>query len=367
MRDTIFSPSFGNRPRQIVGRDKLIEKLARGLESAPGSRERSVVILGQRGTGKTVLLWELADLAERLDYVVATPTIVSEGMLERVVEKIQDAGEEHVRQDSRHISGGNIGVLGFSAGLQFTEVVQETKSAQHKLQQLARKLNEYGKGLLILVDELQANSSDVKKLVIAYQEMIGEGLDVALIMGGLPGAVSATLNDKVLTFLNRARKVTLPPLAFSDVDAYFMQSFKELGIDIEPELRRNAASAVNGSPYLLQLVGHNIVSYSGDSGMVDEAILREAVDSAIHDFKNDICKTSLSALSDMDVSFLKAVAKLDSPAKMNDISNLIGKSSDYTQKYRTRLLDAGIIEAPARGMVSIAVPYLEDYLTESEG
>lgn len=364
MRDTIFSPSFGNRPRQIVGRDELIEKLINGLESVPGSRERSIVVLGQRGAGKTVLLWELAGRARQLNYIVATPTIAFEGMLERVVEKIQDAGEEHVRQDSRHISGGNIGVLGFSAGLQFTEVAQETKSAEHKLHQLARKLNEYGKGLLILVDELQVNSSDVKKLVIAYQEMVGAGLNVALIMAGLPGAVSATLNDKVLTFLNRAQKVTLPPLAFSDVDAYFMQSFKELKIDIAPEFRRSATDAVNGSPYLLQLVGHNIVTYSGDSGKVDEEILTEAIDSAVRDFKNDICKTSLSALSDMDVSFLEAVAKLESPAKMSEVSNIIEKTADYTQKYRTRLIDAGIIEAPGRGMVSIAVPYLEDYLRD---
>ena len=41
---------------------------------------------------------------------------------------------------------------------------------------------------------------DIRRLVIAYQELVGEGLDVALVMAGLPGAVSATLNDHVLTF-----------------------------------------------------------------------------------------------------------------------------------------------------------------------
>ncbi len=35
---------------------------------------------------------------------------------------------------------------------------------------------------------------------------------------------------------------------------------------------------------------------------------------------------------------------------------------DYVQKYRKRLIDAGIIEAPARGKVAFAVPYLADYL-----
>ena len=49
-------------------------------------------MLGQRGSGKTVLLWELADRARKLGFVVATLPC-SEDMLERIVEKIQEAGE----------------------------------------------------------------------------------------------------------------------------------------------------------------------------------------------------------------------------------------------------------------------------------
>lgn len=364
MRDNIFSPSFGNRPKRIIGRDQLIEDLTEGLKTTQGSRERATLILGQRGSGKTVLLWEIADLAKEIDYVVATPTIASEGMLERIVEKIQDSGEKHIGQDAHRISGGNIGALGFSFGLQFTKTVQETKSAQYKLIQLARKLTEYKKGLLFLVDELQANSSDIKQLVIAYQEMVGEGLNVALVMAGLPGAVSATLNDKVLTFLNRARKIELNPLAFSDVDAYFARSFKELGLDIPPDLRNIASYAVNGSPYLLQLIGHNIVAYSDASATIDESALNNAINAAIKDFENDICKTSLSSLSDIDILFLRSLAKLGSPAKIGEIAKGMNKTNDYVQKYRARLLEAGIIEAPMRGKVSIAIPYLETYLSD---
>lgn len=44
-----------------------------------------------------------------------------------------------------------------------------------------------------------------------------------------------------------------------------------------------------------------------------------------------------------------------------------GGSSDYAQKYRRRLIDAGVIEAPRRGEVSFAVPYLGDYLRKGLG
>lgn len=59
--DTIFSPSFGNRPSYLVGRETIIREFMHGLESEPGNRDRAMVLLGQRGSGKTVLLWELAE------------------------------------------------------------------------------------------------------------------------------------------------------------------------------------------------------------------------------------------------------------------------------------------------------------------
>ena len=67
MIDTIFSPSFGNRPSYLVGREAVVTRLVDGLQSPPGARERSVVLLGQRGSGKTVLLWELAIEQSSLD------------------------------------------------------------------------------------------------------------------------------------------------------------------------------------------------------------------------------------------------------------------------------------------------------------
>ncbi|WP_321973956.1 ATP-binding protein [Paratractidigestivibacter sp.] len=139
IKDTIFSPAFGNRPTYLVGRELVLDGLIAGLDSVPGSKERSTVLLGQRGSGKTVLLWELADRATEMGYVVASPTIVSDGMLARIVEKVQDSGGRYV-SDVPHVAGGGIGAFGFEAGLEFSREVQETKSDQFKLTQLARKL-----------------------------------------------------------------------------------------------------------------------------------------------------------------------------------------------------------------------------------
>lgn len=132
------------------------------------------------------------------------------------------------------LSGGNIGAFGFSFGLEFTREVEETKTAQHKLVQLVRRLSATGHGTVILIDELQANSPEVRQIMTVYQEMVGEGLNVALVMAGLPAAVAAALNDRVLTFLNRARKISLTPLPISDVDAFNADAFEQPGLGSRP-------------------------------------------------------------------------------------------------------------------------------------
>ncbi|MDO4808281.1 MAG: ATP-binding protein [Coriobacteriales bacterium] len=230
-----FSPSFGNRPSQLVGRGSLLEEIAQGLRTEPGSRERAVVLLGQRGTGKTVLLWEIADRARALGFVVANPTTSTEGMLDRIVEKVQADGERReARGPAASVSGAGLGALGSSIGLQFTRETMETKSFHYKLGSLCSELSRRDLGVLILVDELQASSSDLRQLVSAYQELVGEGANIALVLAGLPSAVSGVLNDRVLTFLNRATRIVLEPLAIGEVDAYFCHAFEGLGMEVPP-------------------------------------------------------------------------------------------------------------------------------------
>lgn len=362
MKDNVFSPAFGNRPSCLVGRDAVVAEMLAGLEELPGSRSRANLLLGQRGSGKTVLLWEVADRARELGFVVANPTIATEGMLERIIEKIQDDGERYMKEKTAHLTGGSVGALGFSAGLQFDRDVRTSKSFHYQLLHLCDALAQRNRGVLILVDEIQGNDPQVRQLVAAYQELVGAHANIALIMAGLPGAVSATLNDRVLTFLNRAGKLSLEPLAAAEVDAFFVKAFRQLGLHVSTDRRRSAVAATCGSPYLLQLVGHNLVLYATGDGTVDDESLENALESARVSFENDVCGTTLSALSDKDACFLVAMSEDERESRLADIAERMGVTQDYAQKYRKRLISAGIIEASRRGYVRFAVPYLAGHL-----
>ena len=86
-------------------------------------------------------------------------------------------------------------------------------------------------------------------------------------MAGLPGAVSATLNNHVLTFLNRSTKIDLAPLKLIDVSTYYEQQFKALKINITNDKCKELAEETEGSPYLMQLLGHYITLKCNDNAL----------------------------------------------------------------------------------------------------
>ena len=83
---SLFQPTFGNRPEQYIGRDGVIDQFVAGLKEPIGSRNRCTLFLGQRGMGKTALLLELSDRAQKEGYVVARVT-AHEGMPKAIIEQ----------------------------------------------------------------------------------------------------------------------------------------------------------------------------------------------------------------------------------------------------------------------------------------
>ena len=366
MKDTYFVPSFGNRPKNLVGRGEVLQKFDESLDSVAGSRERAILLLGQRGSGKTVLLLELAEKAAMLGYVVASPTIASKNLNRRILEKLQDAGAEFLPVNTRKLSGGNINIMGFSTGIEFEEAAGENTTFAKKLSDMCALINKAGHPVLILVDEVQSNHEELRQLIAVYQEMVGAGSDVAMVLAGLPSTISSVLNDHVLTFLNRAVKIDLPPLKINEVAVYYSTAFSELGIVVPEDMIKEAAEASEGSPFMMQLIGHYITLYSNEEGKVETDDLRRGLDRARSDFTNDICKTVLNELSEKDIEYLKAMSEDDKESEISAVRERLGISEAYVQTYKRRLIQAGVIRQVRRGVVEFAVPYLQEYLRDTE-
>lgn len=356
----VFQPTFGNRPEQYIGRDGVIEQFMAGLQEPVGSRNRCTLFLGQRGMGKTALLLELGDRAMKAGYVVARVT-AHEGMAQAIIEQFQLNGSEFFMDEKRKLTGMTGGALGFTFGLTFSEVTERQYGFRSKMSLLCDRLAEKDKGALILIDEVRTSAA-MREVASAYQELVGDGKNIAIAMAGLPHAVSSVLNDQVLTFLNRATRVELGLISPNLIRAYYERAFREIGIKISDELLDRAAQATRGFPYLMQLIGYYVMQYTEEGETVDATIMDKAEKSAMGDMENNVFKPILNPLSDNDKIFLKAMARQGETASTAKLQAALGKRGPAIQPYRKRLLDAGVIEAPRRGELVFAVPYLAEYL-----
>lgn len=356
-----FHPTFGSRPAQIVGRDGEIKDFLEGLRDPVGSHRRCTFFIGQRGMGKTALLLELAEKAAQKDYVVSLVTAY-ESMTDDIIEVIQRNGAEFIPKDKKRIQGIDAGAFGFSFGLTFSDSAKDQYGFRSKLTLLCDKLAEYGKGVLILVDEAKTSES-MRQLAITYQHLVGEEKNIAIAMAGLPQAVSTVLNDKVLTFLNRAKKVYIGPISTNDIFSYYKSAFSQMRLKCDDTLLKKAADATGGFPYMMQLIGYYIVKNAAEN-VVTEEIVDTAVSLASDDMGDNVFEPILKPLSDNDLKFIYAMSEDEGESRMSDICKRMKKSNSYVQPYRARLIDAGIIESPRSGRVSFAVPYLSDYLKE---
>lgn len=357
---SLFQPTFGNRPEQYIGRDGVIEKFMAGLKEPVGSRDRCTLFLGQRGMGKTALLLELSDRAQKEGYVVARVT-AHEGMPQAIIEQLQLNGSKYFGNEKRKLTGVTAGALGFTFGLTFTEAAQRQYGFRSKMSLLCDKLAEKGMGALILIDEVRTSAA-MREVAAAYQELVGDRKNVAIAMAGLPHAVSNLLNDSVLTFLNRATREELGLISTNLIRAYFAKAFKSIKMEASDEILDRAALSTRGFPYLMQLIGYYLIQYTPERGVVTDAIMEKAEKAALDDMEKNVFEPILNPLSDNDKIFLKALARCGKTVTTAKLQAELGRKGPAIQPYRKRLIDAGVIESPRRGELVFAVPYLSEYL-----
>lgn len=65
-----FRPTFGASPLVWAGRATVLTDFERAILGSAGNPDRSILISGSRGIGKTVLLTELEDIASRHGWIV---------------------------------------------------------------------------------------------------------------------------------------------------------------------------------------------------------------------------------------------------------------------------------------------------------
>lgn len=171
----------------------------------------------------------------------------------------------------------------------------------------------------------------MREVAAFYQELVGEQKNIAICMAGLPHTVSAVLNDKVLTFLNRADKVLLGAISTEAIRAYYDRIFHAMNIRISSKQLDQAAHMTKGLPYLMQLVGYYLTIYARDGKNVTSQILEKAQKAAVQDMNDNVFLCLLAPLSDNDRIFFRAMADCSEPVTTSQLKAKLGSGKAALQ------------------------------------
>jgi predicted MarR family transcription regulator len=112
------------------------------------------------------------------------------------------------------------------------------------------------------------------------------------------------------------------------------------------------------------LVGHRTWRLHLGTKEITVNDAHEGVAQALRRLGSLVYEPALADASDVDKTFLLAMAKDDGPSKMADIQQRLGVNESYASQYRLRLIAAELIEPKKHGYVDFALPYLREYLRD---
>ena len=361
MFENPFTPNFGEVPLFAAGRRQVLSEFERAFNSERRKPELSMLISGARGTGKTALLSMIADIAQGSGWVAVNVASVT-GMLEDCIEQLQHEAAGLLDADQAvHISSVAVGgVLEFEL-----DSATDNGNWRTRFGGMLEALNSKDIGVLITVDEVNPDLDELVQLASVYQLFVRESRKVALVMAGLPFSVDALLQDKSVSFLRRAQRRDLGRIADEEVSESIAKTAEYGGKTIGDAALCRATRAADGFPFMAQLVGYRAWEFSGDDAVIEDAAVREGIEYAKRELKQQVLAATYRELSPGDIAFLEAMLADRGDSKTGDIAARLKQSASYVCQYRTRLLAAGVIGSRGRGVVGFDLPCMREYLIEN--
>lgn len=353
-----FTPSFGEVPAHLAGRQQIIRDLDRAFSNQRRRPELTSIFSGARGTGKTALMSSLATRAESHGWIAVKSTALP-GMLEEI--------EIGAKRKAAHLvespSGFEITGLGI-APIGNIEVNHnhEVSTWRYRMSDLIDRLNDVDVGLLITVDEVDPTLDEMIQLAAIYQHYVTDGKRVALLMAGLPNNVSTLLNHKTVSFLRRAQQYHLGRIEDYDVREALIRTIQENDRLADAEGVDHAVRSIRGFPFLLQLVGYRAWDLTSNAKQISSRDFDQAIAIARDEMDERILAATYRELTAEDKRFLIAMLDDEEETTTADLVERLKRSPQQVSRYRRRMIDAGIIGERRRGVVAFELPFFRDYL-----
>jgi len=383
-----FSPGAGSPPPELAGRSVVLEDAMVALERVKNGRaEKSMILVGLRGVGKTVLLVEIQHLAEEKGYRVTfieahesrqkkTLPMLLVPHLRRILfdlnrgEMISEKARRAMRVFKSFISALHIKTGDFEFSIDMEPETGEADSGDLEIDLAAlfvaigEAAKDRNTAVAIIIDELQyLDEKELSALIMAIHRVSQKSLPLILIGAGLPQLVGKAGNSKSYA----ERLFSYPEVgALSKIDAKIALEtpVKELGVRFSSDALDEIYKITKGYPYFLQEWGYHAWNIAAnDSDKITLADAKKATQFSISNLDKNFFKVRFDRLTPNERKYVRALAELGGkPQRSGDIANKLGKAVEQVAPLRAQLINKGMLYSPAHGDIAFTVPMFEEFL-----
>lgn len=352
-----FMPSFGRIPPMVLDQQTVMNNYIMHLNLGDAKYQTSLVY-GVRGSGKTVFLLNVQRNYEKaVNHHFIRLNLGQGNLLFQLLSSLQQISGIDWKDVLKSIQ--EINVLGNGISFKSAEDMGIINYSS-VLKQILTKLKKRKISILVGIDEIEV-SDDVRAFASVYQTLIGDDLDISLIMTGLPSRISDLQHEKTLTFLLRSNRIYLKPLDKVSVEENFATAFEKGNKSISPIVMKRLVEGVKGYAYAFQTIGYYAWEQSDEK--ITNQIANEVIDLSKADLYQNAYEKLYTEISEKDRKFLDVMAEYStSVVPISHIVAKLNKSKNYVSVYRARLLDDQLIYAPDRGYVSFTLPFFEEFI-----
>lgn len=378
-----FAPGAGTPPPELAGRDELRETVRIAIERTRiGLPTKSVLLVGLRGVGKTVLLDRMRDDAEQAQIHTvrieapegrSLPALLAPQLRQALLrlsrnEKAKTIATRALRALAGFAKSLKVKYADIEVGFDYEPEpgLADNGDLEHDLQALLEQCGlaarEAGTAMVMFIDELQyVKEDELAALITAMHRCAQRRVPVLLVGAGLPQLRGRMGNAKSYA----ERLFDFPEVGALPMPAARVAIAKPVadqGGAITVEAVNRIVDETRGYPYFLQEWGKHAWDTAAASPIRLEDV-QHASASAVAALDESFFRVRFDRLTPAEKNYLRAMAELGpGPHRSGDIAEKLARKVTSLGPTRNNLIAKGMIWSPNHGDTAFTVPLFDEFM-----
>jgi hypothetical protein len=378
-----FAPGAGTPPPDLAGRDELRDTVRIALERVRrGRATKSVLMVGLRGVGKTVLLDRMRDDAEAagihtvrieapegrsLPGILAPQLRLALLRLSRN-EQAKELAKRALRALAGFATSLKVKYNDIEVGLDYDPEpgLADNGDLEHDLQALLEAAGDAAKrggtALALFVDELQyVKEEELAALITALHRAAQRMLPVVLVGAGLPQLPGRMGQAK--SYAERLFDFpVIGPLTPEAARVAIAKPLRDLDVGITEDALAMILVKTQCYAYFLQEWGKHAWDAATGSPITADDVMRASV-TAVAALDESFFRVRFDRLTPTERRYLRAMAELGpGPHRTGEIAEQLGRTSASLGPLRSSLISKGMIWSQSHGDTAFTVPLFDEFM-----